>query len=81
MRLWCDFGGLTPKNADATQEKLIFRPMRDLFAGPIICKLDHRILLHFSSQTLSLSHFFNQILADLGSRLGQISDFPKSFQL
>ena len=36
MRLWCDFGGLTPKNADATQEKLIFRPMRDLFAGPII---------------------------------------------
>ena len=40
MRLWCDFGGLTPKNADATQEKLIFRPMRDLFAGPIKC---HRI--------------------------------------
>ena len=39
MRLWCDFGGLTPKNADATQEKLIFRPMRDLFAGPIICML------------------------------------------
>ena len=36
MRLWCDFGGLTPKNADATQEKLIFRPMRDLFAEPII---------------------------------------------
>ena len=27
------------------------------------------------------SHFFNQILHDLGSRLGEIPDFPKSFQL
>ena len=35
--VWCDFGGLTPKNAVASQEKLIFRPMRDLFAEPIIC--------------------------------------------